>query len=142
MKTTKIISVLSFVLIFASNSIFANLTNDPVTPDRQKLVTYAVNVNFAPNFPGSGGNYLIAITDEHGRKVVPPQPFHPGKGSYTFTEAGSFRGTRIAVMVPYPANQSGWVIPPVVMKATFYGGATYQFNLTPKAHEKTCTSDL
>jgi len=137
MKTTKILSALSLVLIFAANSVYANLINDPGSQTMQKMVTYVVKVNFAPNFPGATGHYLVAITDEHGRKVVPAQPFHPGLWSYTFKEAGSFRGTRIAVMVPYPASQAGWVIPPCVLKATFIGGATYQFNLAPVSNEKT-----
>ena len=128
MKTTKIISAISLVLIFAAGSLFAG--NKPEI-GQQKLITYQVTVHAAPNFPGASGHYLVAITDEKGNKVAPAQPFHPGVWTYTFREAGSFRGTRVAVMVPYPANPTGWVIPPSVQKGNFIGGGTYRFDLTP-----------
>ncbi|MEI7661387.1 MAG: hypothetical protein WCK34_04285 [Bacteroidota bacterium] len=139
MKTTRILSAISLVLIFTANSLFAGRAtiSDPGSAALLKQVTYEVKVNPAPNFPGASGHYLIAITDENGRKVVPAQPFHPGVWTYKFKEAGTFRGTRIAVMVPYPANPTGWIIPPSVLKGNFFGGATYIFELTPQANEKT-----
>ena len=144
MKTTKILSAFSLVLILAANSLFANraTVNDPGTADKQKLITYEVKVNFTRNFTGAAGHYLVAITDEKGRKVEPAQPFHTGVWSYTFTEAGSLRGTRIAIMVPYPSNPTGWIIPPCKLTGNFYGGGTYQFELTPQANETGTKSDL
>jgi hypothetical protein len=136
MKTTKIISALSLVLVFAAGSLFANRINDPGSADKQKLITYEVIVNFTANFPGALSHFMIVITDGTGRKVVPAQAYHPGVSTYTFKEAGTLRGTRIAVMVPYPANTSGWVVPPCVKKGTFVGGATYNFELTPLPNEK------
>jgi len=141
MKTTKIISALSLVLVFAANSVFANRINDPGSENRQKLITYEVKVNFAANFPGANAHYLVAITDGTGRKVVPAQPYHPGVSTYTFKEAGNFKGTRIAVMVPYPAGPTGWIIEPSVKNGMFIGGTTCQFELTPKAI-KNNSSDL
>lgn len=124
MKTTKIISAISLVLILAANSLFANRAaiSNPETASMQQSVTYVVKVNCPPNFPAANGNFMILITDEKGRKVAPAQALHPGVWAYTFKEAGSFRGVRIASMVSYPATPSGWVIPPVKIIATFYAG--------------------
>ena len=124
------------VLVFATNSLFANHINDPGSADKQKLITYEVKVNFAANFPGALSHFLIVITDGNGRKVVPAQAYHPGVSSYTFKEAGTLRGTRVAVMVPFPATPTGWVIPPCVKNGTFIGGASYLFELTPQECEK------
>jgi len=136
MKTTKIISALSLVLVFAANSLFANRINDPGSADKQKLITYEVKVNFAANFPSAFSHYMIVITDGTGRKVVPAQAYHQGVTSYTFKEAGNLiKGARVAVMVSYPASQSGWTIAPDVKKGIFTGGATYQFKLTPQSSE-------
>ena len=136
MKTTKIISALSLVLVFAASSLFANRISDPGPAVWQKPVTYDVKINFTANFPGINGHYLVVITDETGRKVVPAQTFRPGVWTYTFKEAGSFRGTRVAVLVSYPDTQILWVIPPRVLKGTFTGGESYRFELTPQAIEK------
>lgn len=133
MKTTRIISALSLVLVFAATSLFANRISDPPA-DKRQSVSYEVKVNFAPNFPGAGGQYLIAITDETGRRMVPAKPYHPGVSVYTFKEAGDFKGTRIAVLIPYPANQSGWTATPCVLNGWFAGGASYRFVLTPKSN--------
>ena len=133
MKTRKILSAISLVLIFAANSVFAgSLTiNDPSTSDKQKLVTYEVLVKAVPTFPSANDQYIVVITDEKGRKVVPAQTFRPGVWTYTFKEAGTFRGTRTAVLVSTNANQTGWIIPPSVLKGNFTGGSTYQFILAP-----------
>ena len=137
MKTTKIISALSLVLVFAANSLFANRINDPGSADKQKLITYEVKVNFVANFPSAFSHYMIVITDGTGRKVVPAQAYHQGVSSYTFKEAGNIlKGTRIAVMVPYPANPAGWIIAPSVKKGMFIGGASYLFELTPQSSER------
>ena len=142
MKATKIISVLSLVLIFSATSLFAKTISDPSSANQQKIITYLVQIKSTPNFPGASGHYLVVITDESGRKVVPSQPFHPGVWSYSFREAGNFRGTRVAALVPYPANSTGWIIPPSVMKANFIGGGTYKFFLTPEETEPTGTNQL
>ena len=136
MKTTNFLSAISLVLIFTANSLYANLINDPGQADKQKLITYEVKVNFAANFPGALSHFLIVITDGTGRKVVPAQAYHSGVSTYTFKEAGTLRGTRIAVMVPYPANPTGWNIPPSVKNGTFVGGSSYLLELTPQAIEK------
>jgi hypothetical protein len=143
MKTTKIISAITLVLILAANSLFASRTtiNDPVSSVNGKMIIYEVKVNVTANFPGST-NFLVAITDENGRRVVPAQPFHPGVWTYLFKEAGSIKGTRIAVLVPYPANPTGWIIPPSKRSGTFYGGASYLFELTPNSLQQTKTTDL
>jgi hypothetical protein len=142
MKTLKMISALSLVLVFAATSVFARMGNDQGMVSKAKMVTYTVKVNFTPNFPAPNAHYLVAITDESGRKVVPAQPFHPGVWNYTFKEAsGSFRGTRVAVLIPYPATQTGWVAAPGIVKGIFFGGATYSFELTPIAIEKTGPGD-
>jgi hypothetical protein len=133
MKATMIFSALSVIMIYAANFVYANHISDPNTTDKAQLITYIVKVNFVPNFQGTTYQFVLAITDEKGRYVVSRQFYHPGISTYTFTEAGSFRGTRIAIMVPYPGSQSGWAIPPVVMKATFFGGKAYDFNLSPVA---------
>ena len=140
MKTTNLISALSLILVLAANSLYANKINDPGSTDKQKLITYEVKVNFAANFPGVLSHYLIVITDGTGRKVVPAQPYHAGVSSYTFKEAGTLKGTRIAVMVPYPANPSAWTIAPCVKTGLFVGGTSYLFELTPVSNEKPGTA--
>ena len=137
MKTTKIISAISLVLILAANSLLASSTtiSDPGTTVKQQSVMYVVKVNCPPNFPIANDNFIIIITDEKGRKVAPAQAFHEGVWAYTFREAGSFRGVRIASMVSYPATPTEWVIPPVKIIATFYAGQTYFFELIPESNE-------
>ena len=131
MKTTNFFSAISLVLIFTANSLFANRISDPGSSTMQKQVTYEVKVNFEASFPGASAHYMIVITDEHSRKVVPAQAYHPGISLYTFKEAGTFRGTRVAVMVPYPAIPTAWGIPPSILRGVFTGGTTYHFELTP-----------
>ena len=142
MKTKSILSAISLVLVFAANSLFASRINDPGSSDKQKLITYAVTVNFAANFPGAHSQFIIVITDGSGRKVVPAQAYHPGVSTYTFKEAGTLKGTRIAVMVPYPANQGGWNIAPSVKTGLFVGGESYHFELTPMSNERGAKIEL
>jgi hypothetical protein len=132
MKTMKVLSAISLALVLTAGAIFANPTVDPVSNDRQKLITYEVKVNFAPNFAGAPCHFKIGITDKTGRLVVAAQLYHPGTTTYTFKEAANLvNGTRVAVMVPYPANQSGWMIPPSAKSGYFFGGSTYHYSLTP-----------
>jgi hypothetical protein len=134
MKTTKIISALSLVLIFAASSMFAGNGINGGNASQKKAVTYEVRVNISPSLPGANDSYLIAITDENGHRVVPAQNFPQGVYTYTFKEAaGDFKGTRIAILIPYPPTQMKWAATPSVIKGFFSAGSTYRFLLEPKA---------
>ena len=140
MKTKVITSALSLVLVLAFSSLFAARISDPGSAVLLKAVTYVVKVTPAPNF-GTNGHYLVAITDGNGSKVAPAQPYHQGVSTYTFKEsAGTFKGTRVAILIPFPAVPNGWNIMPDKKSGIFYGGATYQFNLAPDNRERETTS--
>jgi hypothetical protein len=131
MKTTKVLSALTLVILLAAISMFSIAGNDPGVP-KTKIITYTVNITPTPNFPGMSNGFMIAISNGQGRQVVPAQKFHNGVWSYTFTEAGELiKGQRVAVMMQYPAGQSGWYIPTSKLAGYFYGGNTYTFTLTP-----------
>ena len=137
MKATKIISVLSLVLIFAAVSTVYSAgiepKNNQVLPGT--VTRYQVNVVFSSEKPLCN-MYLVKIIDGNGRLVAPAQPYILGVSRYEFTERGLATGKRIAVLVK---NQYGDPIAcptelftkPAVLNAPFVIGQTYRFDLFP-----------
>jgi hypothetical protein len=131
MKTARLLSAITLVVLLASASLSSIAGNDPGIP-KYKLVNYVVQVTPVPNFPGPSSHFWIAITDGTGHIVSPAQAYHSGVSLYLFQEAGNMiSGTRTAVMMQYPAIQNGWVIPSNTKQGSFFGGNYYLFTLTP-----------
>ena len=129
MKTTKITSVLSLVLIFVTASaIFAG--NNKVFADKLKVITYVVKVDNI-NILAANRHFLILITDGSGRQVAPAQTFRNGVSSYTFKEVGNKNGTRIAKMVAEPSFPGAAPVFSDSRTGYFLGGQSYLFYLRP-----------
>jgi hypothetical protein len=139
MKTTKLFSVLSLVLIFAgANTIYAD--NNPISKSKKPGVPniryeVAIHLSLGATFCNT---YLVQVTDESGRLVAPPEIFVPGTSKYVFNELFSVPGrARIASLV-LPANVDPYICPsnlitkPDVKMGPFLPGHTVSFNLFPE----------
>jgi hypothetical protein len=143
MKTTKLLSVLSLVMIFAVNVAYSK--NGPSrTPDATSKTTirYEVTIHNLNAF-NLCNTYQVQVTDENGRLVAAPTTFVPGINKYTFFEEGPAKGRlRMAnlVLSPYtdrivcPVN---FTLRPAVILWPFLGGNTYSLNLYPVLQETT-----
>jgi hypothetical protein len=141
MKTTKILSVISFALIFVGmTTVFATNNNGPTPIEQLAGINYKVllHSDFMSN---PSGTYVIQITDESGRLVAAPQVWVPGVNIYTFRErfsAVSTPGTRrvaklISVKGPYLPGAPPVYAAPDVKVGPFLSGHTYYFNLFLKS---------
>jgi len=87
MKTIKIISTLSLLLIFVS--VYAgyagNNDNSNFVMGKTITITYKVNIHF-PSGLNNSNIYLVQVVDQTGRPVAQPQVFIRGINVYTFTE--------------------------------------------------------
>jgi hypothetical protein len=87
MKTIKIISTLSLLLIFAS--VYAgysgNNDNSYSVMGKTITITYKVNIHF-PSGLNNSNIYLVQVVDQSGHPVAQPQVFVSGINVYTFTE--------------------------------------------------------
>ena len=138
MKTRTLILALGLSFIFANG--FAATTapkalaiNNP-DDNRAKSITYVVRVE-NQSYLQAGAHYVVGLTDGAGNLVAPAQLFVFGTSEYTFHEAGTVVGTRVARMVKLPARISSSNIPPVSQTGTFFGGSSYLFILKPNAAE-------
>ena len=137
MKTTKLFTVLSLVLIFIGlNSAYSSdglIGNPQMT--RKINIKYEVNVYLFSRIELCN-TYLIQVTDETGRPVAPPKTFVPGIQRYIFTETGPAQGKiRVAMLVLSPnaaaacRNQIG--ARDDVKLGPFKQGQSYPFVLRP-----------
>jgi hypothetical protein len=138
MKTTKIFSVLSLALIFATA--ITVYSKDRITdrPSQLKKLTirYEVTVHFSAVL-NLCNNYLVKVTDEQGRPVAHPQVFVPGITKYVFNETVSVPAkVRVASLV-LPENidpyfcQTNLNTKAEPMMGPFFPGQTYSFDLYP-----------
>jgi hypothetical protein len=137
MKTTKIFSVLSLALIFATvTTVFAgnNGKNDgQVAPNT--LIRYHVNINLSLDFPLCN-LWMVKIIDGNGVEVAPAKAYNTGVSQYEFFERGPAEGTRIAVLVRYQYGDHFQCVPeffvqPAFLSGKFLNGQTYRFDLYP-----------
>jgi hypothetical protein len=130
MKTTKILSAISIVLIFAVfNNSKAQLPGGTIL-----VTTYVVTVENNLNTAGFAGSYYIGIINDRGNLIAPVQPFRLGTWSYTFKEVGSAQGrTRTALMkcAPGPICSNDYVVKPSTLNGPFKPGLVYNFHLVP-----------
>jgi hypothetical protein len=141
MKTTKILSVLSFALIFVGMAASFATNNDGLNAKAAPVgITYKVMIHSDIMSPPSG-TYLIQILDERGRLVASPQVWVPGVNIYTFKEkfsAAANPGARrvaklVSVKGPYLPNSSPISAAPDVRVGPFLSGNVYIFNLYLKS---------
>jgi hypothetical protein len=138
MKTLKIISVLSLVLIIAGVS-SAKSKNTPFDNSKQvnrSIIRYEVYINIEKieNFCNS---YLVQISDENGNPVASPQVYIPGVNKYVFTETSPVKAkVRVASFEIFqnidvlgcPINI---IAKPDIKTGPFHPFETYYFNLYP-----------
>ena len=141
MKTTKLLSVLSLVMIFTVNVAFSK--NGPSrTPDAtsKSTIRYEVNIHNL-NAVNLCNTYLVKVTDANGRLVAKPAIFVPGINKYTFFEEGPAYGRlRIATLVLSPYHDryvchNTFTLRPALLWWPFLGGNTYTFDLYPVVQE-------
>jgi hypothetical protein len=138
MKTTKIFSVLSLVLILSAvSSVFSAPIDTKNNQTAAKpAIRYDVNISISIDKPLCN-LWLVKILDGNGRMVAPAQEFISGKTKYTFTERGPVTGTRIAVLLKYQYGdhfvcETELFTAPAILKGTFLNGETYRFDLFPQ----------
>ena len=87
MKTIKIISTLSLLLIVTSvfEGYSGNNNNSYPAMGKTITITYKVNIHF-PSGLNNSNIYLVQVVDQTGRPVAQPQVFVRGINVYTFTE--------------------------------------------------------
>ena len=137
MKTTKIFSVLSLALIFATvTAAFAGNTDKKAGQAAAgTLIRYQVNVHLVSEKPLCN-LWMVKILDETGREVAPAKAYTPGLTAYEFFERGPASGVRIAVLVKYQygdhfqcANEL--FTEPAIISGKFLNGESYRFDLYP-----------
>jgi hypothetical protein len=137
MKTPRITSVLSLILILAA-TICVNAGNPSYN---SKNVNAGLGIRYQvfiilTDLGLPNNSYVIKVTDQTGKAIGPVQNFRPGQSAYTFYEQGPVDGIRIARMVP-AGNIDGSVgLPtlhclPAVIRGPFGNGRTYNFDLFP-----------
>jgi len=138
MKATKTISAISLIVLLFGSATFAQSANNlipVITPGTRQSVTFVVNINDASSLVAYPNEYFITVTNDRGASVAPPQYFHPGQGSYTFTEYGSsFSGNRTAHMTVSPNTgiRGTYFFNPQTIPGPFRPGNTYDFLLSPQ----------
>jgi hypothetical protein len=89
MKTTKLISALSFALIFAtSTSVISAIPEKPSNREdkiQTNTITFNVNVHLSTDLAFCG-TYQVQLVHADGSLVAPAQTFIPGKSNYEFTK--------------------------------------------------------
>jgi hypothetical protein len=142
MKTTKVLSAISFALIILGVTAgFSKITGTSSANSFPGTgIIYHVNIH--PAFmPTPCTTYLVEVVDQNRLPVAPPQAFRSGDDKYVFVEKFSRshdgQSTRIAMMVPveFPGDYvcaNPLVTPPDVMCGPFIAGQVYTFNLFPE----------
>jgi hypothetical protein len=138
MKTTKLFTVLSLILIFVGiNTVYpGNGLIDKPQMTRKINIKYEVNVYLFSRIDLCN-TYLVQVTDETGRLVAPPKIFVPGVSRYIFAEEGPAQGkVRVAMLLIAP-DADPYICPihigarPDVKMGPFLQGETYPFVLRP-----------
>ena len=141
MKTTKILSVISLVLILSA-AIYASPTaigkqtgNVPESPK----IHYVVNINIQ-NDVQPCNLYLIKILDGEGKPVAEPRAYVAGVSKYDLYESGPKAGVRIAVLSMYTYGDhyicdKEFFTAPAALTGKFNNGQTYRFVLSPKLQQ-------
>jgi hypothetical protein len=129
MKT--ILNILTIILISLFSLTVNAGNNNLANTENLSPITYRVTVHISPDFPSFTGGVYVAILDENGKPVAPKQMVSKGKLALTFTEKGTVRGTRTAVLYSEPMN--GFIVKatPDQISGIFDAGDIYQFNLYP-----------
>ena len=141
MKTTKIFSVLSLILILSISFAYASKG-----PDKSKdmasrnKIRYEVIIHNL-NAVNLSNTYQVQITDETGRLIARPVTLVPGISKYTFFEeapaTGRLRKATLALSthVDNLVTHVGFTLRPAYLLWPFLGGRTYTFHLYPVVQE-------
>ena len=136
MKTLKLTTVISLVLIFAGiNANYAAQKGNTYRVMNNALVRYQVTVH-VPADVKICNLWIIRVTDANGVNVAPPQSFFGATSTYNFYEAGPVRGVRIARMEIMPNGENFLCAPEFSVRSdinsgVFLSGRTYPFDLYP-----------
>lgn len=138
MKTTKLLTILSLVLIFsgASKGYSGNIPTDRPQMTTKTNIKYEVNVYLFIRIDLCNV-YWVQVTDETGRLVAPAKPYIPGIQRYVFSEDGPAQGKVRVAMLVTAKNVETVACPitfgarPDVKMGPFLQGQTYPFVLRP-----------
>jgi hypothetical protein len=140
MKTTKIFSVLSLVLIFtAFSSAFSFNTGKKEVVPANPVVRHQVNIQLESSDLDLCNTYLVEILDGNGRLVATPKRYIPSESKYIFYERGPANGVRVAVLVLAPTHsqfqcERELFTEPVLVFGPFEAGSSYRYDLFPELH--------
>ena len=139
MKTTKIFSIITLVIMFTG--VTAGFSKDfgdrKSQPSMMPGITHQVVIHFQALTKDICNPYLVQIIDETGRLVAPAQVFIKGINKYAFYEKAPALGrTRMAVLIPvgYPRHfvcPNDFFTLPDVKMGPFKTGQTYMYDLYP-----------
>ncbi len=138
MKTTKIYTAISLLLIFAAlTPTFAANVGKGAPSSLNTMVRYQVNVNLS-NEKTICNLYQVEILDGKGQMVAPPKTFTAGVSTYEFFERGPAAGVRIAALVMVDMHShyicaTELFTTPAALNGPFLGGVTYRFDLYPQS---------
>lgn len=140
MKTTKIFSIVSVILLISCSTMLYGYTGGsrPGYGYVNNGIRHEVNVVLSVEIQ-LGLSYWVMILDGQGREVAPPKMFIPGTSKYVFFERGPVEGARMAVLVTSPYSdrmlfgRSELSTMPAVLFGKFNPGSTYRYDLFPKA---------
>ena len=136
MKTTKILSVISIMMLFTvlSSSFGAGAGTKGVIPVNP-VIRHEVNISVILEKPLCN-TYFVRILNGEGRDVMPAKLFVPGTTKYIFYEAGPATGIRAAVLAPAVSGERlrcelEMLTEPVILYGPFEAGQTYRYDLFP-----------
>jgi hypothetical protein len=135
MKTMKILSVISLVLIGLGAA--AIKPNQPgqsgISQPPGGNIKHQVVLHVSATVSMPAAHFYVVITDGNGRQIARPQLVVPGVVKYYFSEMGPVNGTRIVRLIEKPSGDSfiPYSCEPDAKTGLFRNGVTYIFNLYP-----------
>jgi len=137
MKTIKIFSALSFVLIFCAviSASSAGIDKKLDQVSTSSMIRHHVNI-IVSDEQVTCNRYLVEILNGNGQLVAPAKAYIPGVSSYDFYERGPAAGIRYAVLVRATYQQfvceTELFTKPAQAKGPFDAGMTYRYDLYPQ----------
>ena len=139
MKTTRIFSAISMVMIFATaTASFGNNTGKvTVVNPTSKGIQHHVNI-VIDNEQTLCNTYLVEIRDGKGQLVAPVQVYVSGVSNYDFFERGPATGVRIASLVRATFGhhyicEIELFTKPAFIYGKFLNGQVYRYDLFPSS---------
>jgi hypothetical protein len=122
----KFIHISTALLVLLFTGIGLNAKN--VIPKAQAFINYKVEIRTGDQ-EFSTCQLIVAVADQDGHFVLPPQAYRPGITTYFFKETGPVTGTRTAVLMAAPVPDAVCPVnrPSDARTGTFQPDKTYLF---------------